>query len=94
MTVDPLLPLLADGSSAGSALAEVHPSYIVTSDEVPQLADALEARWEDPLVLGKFAREYPNEFSPLLVVHALRLPYFGGTPHAFAEAFREERATG
>ena len=94
MIVEPLLPLLGNGSSSDSVLAEVHPSYIVTSDEIPQLADAVEARWENPLALGKIAREYPHEFSPLLVIHAMRLPFFGGTPHAFAESFLEDRATG
>ena len=74
---------------------EVHPSYVVTSDDMPSVSAEYEVLWISPLELGTNARRRPREYSPLLALHAAQLPFFGGssrsvhpvTPH-------EERATG
>ena len=95
LTVEALLPTLGNKVSAVTGIVEVHPSYLVTSDEAPFLSEGTEVRWMNPLVLGHDARTHPRDYSTLLALHATRLPFFGGSPRTVhSVALHEERATG
>ena len=95
MTVEPLRPLLTAESLGDGMLAEAHPSYIVKSDENPDIPAGFEPLWGEPLAIGARARHYPQEFSHVFVGHATLLPFFGGIPDAGSTlAFLRERATG
>lgn len=95
-TVAPLLPTLSNHTiSATGGAKEVHPSYLASANEKPHLDAALEAQWLLPKELGELARRSPHDYSPLLGLQALHVPFFGGmTPATSHLALHQERAFG
>lgn len=80
----------ADGRTAG-----LHPAYLLKSGETPRLDEKRERCWVDPMDLGRQARANPAHFSPLLALHAERLPFYGGSARRLPDAvLLEEQAAG
>lgn len=85
-TIESLLPTLDNRVvsvghvTPADKTIEAHPSYVVTSDTHPIVLPGIEILWMHPAELGDRARGNPHQFSPLLVAHAARLPFFGGNP--------------
>ena len=95
MAIGPLLPTLTNDTSSATGILEVHPSYLVTSQEQPRIVDGFEAQWLDPEKLGAHARRNSENFSPLLALHAAHLPFFGGVAYPVNHvALHQNRATG
>lgn len=93
--IAPLLPTLSNHTISPQGAIEVHPSYIVLTNEKPHLGDGTEEQWVEPRELGQLARHNPQDFSALLGLHATHLPFFGGTSPATRHlALHKERATG
>jgi|GEM_PF-4789566 len=95
MEVTALRPLLTAEQQSGPFPSEAHPSYVVESDENPTMPPHLETMWCDPIATGQHALRNPGDYSPLLVTHAMYLPFFGGDPRNFDSITQlKERATG
>ncbi len=95
MAVEPLRPLLMSAPHGDGVVAEAHPSYVVMSDDEPDIPAGFEQLWAEPLLVGERARQHPHEFSHVFVAHATLLPFFGGVPDgASTLALLQERATG
>lgn len=93
--VTALMPTLVNRVTTESGSIELHPAYLVSSDEQPRVAADLESVWVHPIELGERAHRYPHHYSPLLQLQTAHLPFFGGSPRAMhSRTLHEERATG
>lgn len=93
--IAPLLPTLSNHITSESGAMEVHPSYLVSSDQTPLPADDIETQWVEPRELGRLTRQQPHEYSPLLSLHSVHVPFFGAADQsALHLGIQKERAIG
>lgn len=93
--VSPVMPTLGNRADANTAPIQLHPFYVISSEDAPRISPELETRWIQPRELGHAARSKPQSFDPLVRLHAQLLPFLGGRAGAPPEDISLlERATG